>query len=45
MGIVDVHWAKKVELVSRKKEVTNERNDLLGDLNHRFTILRQKLEQ
>ena len=45
MGIVDVYWAQKVEVADRAETVTEERNRLLGDLERRFSMLRQKLDQ
>ncbi len=45
MGIVDVYWAQKVEVADRMKSVTEERNALLEELDRRFALLRQKMDQ
>jgi len=45
MGIVDVYWSQKVQVADRTETVTEEKNRLLGDLERRFSMLRQKLDQ
>ena len=43
MGIVDVYWAQKLEVVDEKNRVKEERNLLLADLESRFSLIKQKL--
>ncbi len=44
-GIVDVYWARKLELADERERVQQERNDLVAELNRRFELIRQKMEQ
>jgi hypothetical protein len=45
MGIVDVYWLRKTEVVDRKTELKAERADRISELEARFTLIRQKLEE
>lgn len=45
MGIVDVYWAEKVNVAEQRSEVQYEREALRGDLDQRFTFIRQKMKQ
>lgn len=45
MGVVDVYWAQKVGVVDQRLEVAMEREALQADLERRFTIIRQKMNQ
>ena len=44
MGIVDVYWLRKTEVVDRKTELKAERADRISELEARFALIRQKLE-
>ncbi|MEZ4321395.1 MAG: tetratricopeptide repeat protein [Myxococcota bacterium] len=45
MGIVDVYWARKLELADERERVQNEKNALVAELGRRFELIRQKMEQ
>lgn len=45
MGVVNVYWSEWVDVGEKKEVVTNERNELIGELERRFSFLRQKFEQ
>ena len=45
MGIVDVYWLRKTEVVNERTELATERADRLQELNSRFDLIRQKLEE
>jgi len=45
MGIVDVYWLRKTEVVDRKTELKSERADRISELEARFALIRQKLEE
>ncbi len=45
MGIIDVYWARKLEIADQRERIQNERNRLVAELERRFAIIRQKMEQ
>jgi TolA-binding protein len=45
MGIIDVYWARKLELADQRERIQDERNMLVAELERRFAIIRQKMEQ
>lgn len=45
MGIVDVYWARTLDVVDQRRRVAEEKAALLRDLDMRFDIIRQKLGQ
>lgn len=45
MGIIDVYWARKLELADERERVQDERNALMAELSKRFELIRQKMEQ
>jgi len=45
MGIVDVYWARKVQVSDRIDELNRERADLLKDMDRRFQTINAKLEE
>ena len=44
MGIVDVYWLRKTEVVDERTRLQGERADRLSELDARFGLIRQKLE-
>ncbi len=44
MGIVDVYWARKVQVSDRIDQLNRERVDLLKDLDKQFQTINAKLE-
>jgi hypothetical protein len=45
MGIVDVYWARTLDIVDQRTRVAEEKARLLTDLDMRFDIIRQKMGQ
>ena len=45
MGVVDVYWAEKLEVADQKSKVQQEKAALMSDLEARFNLIRQKLNQ
>ncbi len=45
VGIVDVYWLRKVTVTDDREGVQKDREELLRDLNERFRIIRQGLEE
>ncbi|MBN2800132.1 MAG: tetratricopeptide repeat protein [Deltaproteobacteria bacterium] len=45
MGIVDAYWQQKVGVADERLDVAMEREALQADLERRFTIIRQKMNQ
>ena len=45
MGIIDVYWARKLEIADQRERIQDERNMLVAELERRFAIIRQKMEQ
>lgn len=45
LGIIDVYWARKLEIADQRQRIQDERNTLVSELERRFAIIRQKLEQ
>lgn len=45
MGIVDVYWARTLDIVDQRTRVAEEKSRLLTDLDMRFDIIRQKMGQ
>ncbi len=45
MGIVDVYWLRKSEVVDERTRLKEERADRLQELDTRFGVIRQKLEE
>jgi hypothetical protein len=45
MGIVDVYWLRKSEVVERRQELKTERSDRISEMEARFALIRQKLEE
>lgn len=45
MGIVDVYWLRKSEVVDRRTELKAERADRIQEMEARFSLIRQKLEE
>ena len=45
MGIVDVYWARTLDIVDQRTRVAEEKTRLLKDLDMRFDIIRQKMGQ
>jgi len=45
MGIVDVYWLRKSEVVDRRQELKSERSDRISEMEARFSLIRQKLEE
>lgn len=45
MGIIDVYWARKLEIADQRQRIQDERNALVSELERRFAIIRQKMEQ
>jgi len=45
MGVVDVYWTEKLDVADNKAHVQNEKTALLEDLEARFNLIRQKLNQ
>jgi tetratricopeptide (TPR) repeat protein len=45
MGIVDVYWLRKSEVVDRRTELKSERTDRISEMEARFALIRQKLEE
>lgn len=43
VGIVDVHWAQKIESTDEIVRVKTERQALMNELDQRFTLIRQKI--
>lgn len=44
-GVIDVYWARKLELADERNRVQDERNLLVAELERRFRLIRQKMEQ
>jgi len=44
IGVVDVYWLRKVAVTDEREEVQKDREVLLRELNDRFRIIRQGLE-
>lgn len=45
MGIVDVYWERKTQVLEKRTELARERAAKLEELNDRFEIIRQKIEE
>ncbi len=45
MGVVDVYWAEKLDVADQKAKVQEEKAALMSDLEARFNLIRQKLNQ
>jgi TolA-binding protein len=45
MGLVDVAWAKKMDIADEKRRVAKDKSVLLNDLSRRFDLIKQKLRQ
>lgn len=45
MGIVDVYWLRKTEVVDERTRLKEERAERLSELDARFGLIRQKLEE
>ena len=45
MGIVDVYWMRKSEVVVRRLQLRTERSDRISEMEARFALIRQKLEE
>ncbi len=45
MGIVDVYWLRKTEVVSERTRLATERSERLQELTGRFELIRQPLEE
>ena len=45
MGLVDVAWAKKMDIADEKRRVSKDKSELLNDLGRRFDLIKQKLRQ
>ena len=45
MGIVDVYWERKTQVLEKRTELARERAEKLEELNDRFEIIRQKIEE
>ncbi len=45
MGIVDVYWLRKSEVAERMTDLRSERADRDAELEARFALIRQKLEE
>ncbi len=45
MGIVDVYWLRKSEVVDRRTELKTERTERISEMEARFALIRQKLEE
>lgn len=45
MGLVDVAWAKKMDIADEKRRVSKDKSELLNDLSRRFDLIKQKLRQ
>ena len=45
MGIVDVYWARKLQVSDKIDELNRERTDLLMDLEWRFETLYAKVKE
>jgi hypothetical protein len=45
MGIVDVYWMRKTEVVERRQQLKSERSDRISEMEARFALIRQKLEE
>lgn len=45
MGIVDVYWARKLEIADERERLQDERNASVAELRRRFELIRQKMEQ
>ncbi|MCO4744421.1 MAG: tetratricopeptide repeat protein [Proteobacteria bacterium] len=43
VGIVDVFWAEKLETGERRERLAEERNELIDELESRFSLIRSKL--
>lgn len=44
-GIIDVYWSRKLELAEQREQIQSERNDVVEELERRFRLIRQKMEQ
>lgn len=44
-GIVDVYWSRKLELAEQREQIQEERNAVVDELERRFALIRQKMEQ
>lgn len=45
MGIVDVYWERKTDVLEKRTELATERSERLEELNDRFDLIRQKIEE
>jgi hypothetical protein len=45
MGIVDVYWERKTDVLERRTDLARERAEKLEELNDRFELIRQKIEE
>jgi len=45
LGIIDVYWARKLEIADERERVQKDRNMMVAELNRRFELIRQKMEQ
>lgn len=45
LGIIDVYWARKLQIADQRQRILDERNALVAELERRFAIIRQKMEQ
>ncbi|TNE92015.1 MAG: tetratricopeptide repeat protein [Deltaproteobacteria bacterium] len=43
VGIVDVFWAEKLQTAERRERLAEERNELIEELESRFSLIRSKL--
>ena len=43
VGIVDVFWSEKLQTGERRERLAEERNELIRELESRFTLIRSKL--
>ena len=45
MGIVDVYWLRKTEVVDEITRLSTDRSQRLDELEQRFSLIRQKMEE
>lgn len=45
LGIIDVYWARKLDIADQRERIQEERNTLVAELERRFAVIRQKMEQ
>lgn len=43
MGVVDVYWSQKLDVADQREDLVERKMDLMGDLNRRFDLIRQKI--